>query len=131
MNVMEQKMPLWLRTPVVTRKRVMVAMSVAVVADGIQAFFGMFFPPGWIVDDLVDVIAMFLTATALGFHPLLLPTFILKLVPYEQMLPTWTACTALVAVLRRRDQAKGQPQPPVVLPPKSLPASCGAADERG
>jgi hypothetical protein len=36
----------------------------------------------------------------IGFHPLLLPTFVLEFVPLTDMLPTWTGCVALVMVWR-------------------------------
>jgi hypothetical protein len=45
---------------------------------------------------ILDVIALIATTRLLGFHPLLLPTFILELVPVIDMLPTWTGCVALV-----------------------------------
>src|SRR6478672_467178 len=38
----------------------------------------------------------------LGLHPFLLPTFVLEFVPFTDMLPTWTACVALVIRSRSR-----------------------------
>ena len=38
----------------------------------------------------------------IGFHPLLLPTFVIEFVPVADLLPTWTGCAALVVALRRR-----------------------------
>jgi hypothetical protein len=46
----------------------------------------------------------------LGFHPVLLPTFLVELLPVADMLPTWTASVALVIALRRRQQL-GSPPP--------------------
>jgi hypothetical protein len=40
----------------------------------------------------------------LGFHPLLLPTFVVEFLPVADMLPTWTGCVALVVALRKRQQ---------------------------
>jgi len=79
-----------------------------VVADAIQLLLG---PLGWpFADDIIDLIAMVLLWRIVGFHPLLLPTFALELVPVADMLPTWTACVALVVALRRRQQTA--PPPP-------------------
>jgi uncharacterized membrane protein len=80
--------------------RVAAALTVAVVADGLQLLLG---PVGWAgLDDVIDVVAMALTTLALGFHIVFLPTFVLELVPVAGMLPTWTGCVLAVALLRRR-----------------------------
>lgn len=84
---------------VLTRTRIIFAIAVAVIADGIQLVLG---PVGWVFGDPIDAIAMVLTMWALGFHLLLLPTFVLKLVPVVDDLPTWTACVIAVIVLRKR-----------------------------
>jgi hypothetical protein len=98
---------------------------VALITDALQFTFGFFGPAGWFVDDGLDVIAMVLTCAALGFHPLLLPTFILKVIPFAQMLPTWTGCTAAVVMLRKR----GEAEPPVIVPPKAIPEVSGSSVE--
>ena len=41
----------------------------------------------------------------IGFHPLLLPTFILEFLPVADLVPTWTGCVALVLAFRRRQGA--------------------------
>ena len=99
----------WRSAPVLTRGRIWFAFTVAVVTDAIQLLLG---PFGWVfVDEALDVIAMILTSAALGFHMLLLPTFVLKLIPGPDMLPTWTACTAAVVMLRKRAQRQAMPPP--------------------
>ena len=90
--------------PFLTRNRVRLAYGTAVVADATQLLLG---PLGWpFADDIVDVIAMVLLWRIVVFHPLLLPTFALELVPVADMLPTWTACVALVLALRRRNRPR-------------------------
>jgi hypothetical protein len=90
------------RAPKLTRTRILLAIVIAIVTDGLQFFLG---PFGWaFADQIIDVIAMLLTSWAIGFHWLLLPTFVLKLVPLADELPTWTACTLAVIVLRKREQ---------------------------
>ena len=101
------------QTPVLTRNRVRLAYAVAITADALQILLG---PFGWaFADEIIDVAAMFLTWRAIGFHPLLLPTFALEFIPLVDMLPTWTACVALVVSLRKKQQTAGaQSQGPVI-----------------
>ena len=108
---MTERFARWFDVPALTKARIGFAFAVAVITDSIQLFLG---PLGWaFVDEGLDVIAMILTTAALGFHMLLLPTFVIELVPLADMLPTWTGCTAAVVMLRKRSQA----QPPT-LPTK-------------
>jgi hypothetical protein len=102
------------RAPQLTRIRIILALAVAVVADGMQFLLNGF---GWVgPDQAIDVIAMLLTCWLLGVHWLLLPTFILEFVPLADELPTWTACVTAVIVLRKREQ---RPPPPL---PSETPA---------
>ena len=99
--------------PVLTRRRIWLACTVAIVTDILQ-FFGAMLPfPGWVLDEAVDVVAMVLQTLILGFHPLFLPTFIVKAVPIIDAFPTWTACTLLVIGLRRKQVSV----PPVMPSP--------------
>ena len=98
-----------LESPVLTRGRVQLAYTVAVSTDVLQLLLG---PFGWaFADEVLDVAAMILTWRLLGFHPILLPTFALELVPVADLLPTWTGCVAMVVALRRRQQARMSPPP--------------------
>jgi hypothetical protein len=97
------------RVPVLTRTRIILALAVALFADGLQLLLG---PLGWaFIDQAIDAVAMILTVWILGFHILLLPTFVAELVPVLDDLPTWTACVAAVIALRKREQ-KPPPLPP-------------------
>lgn len=92
-----------------TRSRVRLALAIAATTDVIQLLLG---PFGWIfADEILDVGAMILTWRLIGFHPLLLPTFVLEFLPVADMLPMWTGCVALVVALRRKQQAP-PPTPP-------------------
>ena len=91
----------------------LLALAVAMVADGLQSLLG---PLGWVlVDQAIDAVAMVLTIGLLGFHVLLLPTFLVELVPVLDELPTWTACVAAVIALRKREQ-NSTPTPPIIRP---------------
>ena len=83
------------------------AMGVAVATDVLQFSLG---PLGWtFADEVLDVIALILISRAVGFHPLLLPTFVLEFFPVIDMLPTWSGCTGAVIMLRRRSQPIAPP----------------------
>lgn len=98
------------RAPPLTRARLILALAVAIAADGTQLLLG---PLGWaFIDQAIDVVAMLLTMWILGFHILLLPTFVVELVPVLEDLPTWTACVAAVIALRKREQNSPPPAPP-------------------
>lgn len=110
--------------PALTRRRIWLACTVAVATDTIQFFGGMLGLPGWVLDDCLDLVAMVMQTLILGFHPLFLPTFIIKAVPGVDMLPTWTGCTFLVIGLRRREQGRVPP----VAPPPVQPVSQNVID---
>ena len=99
---------------VLTRQRVAIAYAIAVTTDALQLLLG---PIGWpFVDEILDVAAMILTWRAIGFHPLLLPTFVIEFLPVTDMLPTWTGYVALVVAVRKRQRVASHP------PPDSRPA---------
>jgi hypothetical protein len=106
------------RTPVLTRKRMWAAMAVAVVADGLQIALGPLGMAGF--DQGIDLIAALLASGLLGFHPLLLPTFLIELIPVADLLPTWTGCIMVVIAMRKRAQAVNAP-PEVIVQPPELP----------
>jgi hypothetical protein len=83
-----------------TPSSVRMAYAVAVVVDLAQLLLG---PFGWFgLDEVLDAGAMYAISRLIGFHPLLLPTFVLEFVPFTDMLPTWTGCVALVIRIRNR-----------------------------
>jgi hypothetical protein len=97
------------RAPKLTRPRIILALGLAVFADGLQLLLG---PLGWAFpDQAIDCVTMVLISWVVGFHILLLPSFVIELVPVLEDLPTWTACTAAVIVLRRREQRRAPPPP--------------------
>jgi hypothetical protein len=109
MNLPEQ-INSFFRAPTLTRPRMILALAIAVAADGLQFLLG---PLGWLfVDPAIDCVTMVLLSRVIGFHILLLPTFAVKLVPGIDELPTWTACTAAVIALRIHDQKNPPPSPP-------------------
>ena len=105
------------QTPRLTKTRMGLALVVAAGADGLQMLLAQF---GWLgFDQIIDLITMLILSRIIGFHLLFLPTFLVELVPLVEDLPTWTACTAAVLALRKRDQ-RNEPVA-VTTEPKPLP----------
>jgi hypothetical protein len=111
--------------PTLTTARIRTAYAVAFLADALQMGLAVVFPlslmPG--IDNVVDLVVMFILSRLLGFHFLLLPTFLLELFP-STVLPTWTACTVAVVQIRKREQhfTGADPAPPQ---PPQFPAEPG------
>lgn len=112
------------QVPRLTNARMATAISVALLADAIQIALG---PAGFfIIDQVGDVFAMALISWAIGFHPLLLPTFLIELIPGLVIIPTWTGCTLAVLALRKRAEANQTPSsysaggPPPIKPANVL-----------
>lgn len=103
-----------LKPPRLTRLRTVLALAVATVADGLQLMTG---AAGWVgIDQAIDVVAMIIISWLVGFHILLLPTFVVELIPVLDDLPTWIACTGAIIVLRKREQSAAPPPPPPEKP---------------
>ncbi|MGA2029118.1 MAG: hypothetical protein ABSG87_03495 [Verrucomicrobiota bacterium] len=101
------------RTPRLSRVRIVIALAIAVAADGLQFLLG---PLGWVFgDQAIDCMAMVLTSWAIGFHWLLLPTFVVELIPVLEDLPTWTACTIAVVAIRKHEQRTIPPKPTIEI----------------
>jgi len=84
----------------VTRGRVVAALIAALAADGLQILL----QAVPLAPQLIDVAASVIVTLAIGFHVLLLPTFIVELVPLVDDFPTWIVCVLAVIALRRRHE---------------------------
>lgn len=95
--------------PALTAGRIRSAYAVAVLTDILQFVLG---PLGWTgADQAMDVIAAAVEYRLLGFHPLLLPTFMIEFLPITDLLPTWTGCVALVVAARKAKDGVEPPPP--------------------
>jgi hypothetical protein len=79
------------------RKRIWIARAVAVGADVLQIGLFPFFLEGFasILDDVLDVIVCVVLSLLVGWHYSFLPSFILKLVPFADIVPTWSIAVLL------------------------------------
>ena len=73
-------------------RRIAVAWGVALAVDGLQLFFaattgGM----SMLVDKGLDLVAALVLWRLLGWHWVLIPSFVVELLPVAERAPTWTA----------------------------------------
>ncbi len=104
-----------------TRGRIALALVIAGATDALMIALG---PIAWLpADEILDVMAMVAISLLIGFHPLLLPTFVLEVLPLSESLPTWTACVGAVLLWRKGSnsmETKPSHEPPTktAQPPK-------------
>ncbi len=96
--------------PELTRRRIMAAFTVAVIADLLEipitiaenGSLGALLIPAEAADVFVDCIVMAVMTKLLGFHWLFLPSFLVEVVPELDLLPTWVGCVAVVVWQRKK-----------------------------
>lgn len=82
-----------------SRRRIVLALAIAATADGMQLMLA---AAGWVgLDQAIDVVTMTMLIPIIGFHWLLLPSFVLELVPVLEDFPTWTGCVLAVTAIRK------------------------------
>jgi hypothetical protein len=98
-------------TTELTRTRVNTARVIAMLADGLQLVVFPAFIEGYLspFEDVLDMIVAAIMCGLLGFHWGFLPSFIAKLIPGLDLIPTWTAAVFLVTGLGTPKPA----QPPI------------------
>jgi hypothetical protein len=102
-----------------TRRRVMLARGLAVVADLLQwAAFPWFLSgaPG-VADAVLDLVVCVGLIRLVGWHVAFLPSFVSELLPVVDMVPTWTLAVYF-ATRDWDDLIAGENALPESLPPK-------------
>ncbi len=134
-----------MHTPKLSKQRIAAAFAVAVIADAIQfpitaaTMTGVLAVPGESADLLIDSIMTVVTSSLLGFHWILLPSFVFEAIPGFDLFPTWTGCVAFVVWRRKKQQAAPaivevvEVLPPLLPNPKSTEPraqikSCSVSD---
>ncbi|HEV2452860.1 MAG TPA: hypothetical protein VGY98_01275 [Verrucomicrobiae bacterium] len=101
-----------MKTPKLTKQKIALAFTVAVIADAIQfpmtaaTATGVLAVPAEGTDFALDCVVMVITSTLLGFHWLFLPSFVFEIIPGFDLFPTWTGCVAYVVWRRRKNQSE-------------------------
>ena len=78
--------------PMLTRRRVMLARGLAVAADLLQwvAFPAFLSGAPGIADGVLDVVVCVALIRLVGWHIAFLPSFVSELLPFVELVPTWT-----------------------------------------
>jgi len=101
--------------PVLTPRRVWIARGLAVLVDLAQvALPPTAFPP---LNDVIDVATGIALVALVGWHWAFLPTFLAELVPFVDLVPTWT----LAVMIATRGGVAPAPPTVVVEPPRAGP----------
>jgi hypothetical protein len=109
--------------PLLTPRRILIARVLAVAVDLAQfALLPAALTP---LNNVVDVLTGVAMIVLVGWHWAFLPTFLAELVPFVDLVPSWT----LAVMFATRGQAPGAPPPPP-LPP-ALPPTGQARDASG
>ena len=88
-----------------SRRRIWAARVFALVVDGVQiallplVFSGAVSP----VDDVIDVVAAAVLTLLVGWHWAFLPTFLAEIVPFVDLVPSWTLATFVATRGRKQD----------------------------
>ena len=105
--------------PILTRRRVTIARVLAVSADLLQLLaFPLFVggAPG-IADGVLDLVVCVALIRLVGWHIAFLPSFISELIPFVELVPSWTL--AVFFATRNWDQPiAGEKALPESLPPE-------------
>jgi hypothetical protein len=112
-----------------TRRRVVAARALAMVADSVQLGLLPVFVEGWLspVNDVLDVVIAVAMTVLVGWHWAFVPAFISELVPVLGLVPTWTAAAFLATRGANLDPGTSpvvttaQPLEPQQRPERRLP----------
>ena len=90
--------------PPLTPTRLRWAWILAIAVDALQ--IGLFPLSGGLstwLDKPLDLVAMGVMWGLLGWSWAFLPTFVVELVPFVELVPTWTAAVFIVSRMRRKE----------------------------
>jgi len=101
-----------------TKRRILTARIIAVVADALQLGLFPLFGEGWLspFNDILDGVVAALMIALVGWHWSFLPAFIAELVPGFDAVPSWTVA---VLVATRHPASDADP----AAAPASRPAA--------
>jgi hypothetical protein len=94
-----------------TPKRIHLAWMVAILVDAVQ--IGLFPITGTLSSWLgapLDILAMGLLWSLLGWHWALAPSFLFELLPIAELAPTWTLATWIVVRKRKAEMQAALPE---------------------
>jgi hypothetical protein len=113
-----------------TPTRIKLARVVAISADVVQIVFFPLFAEGFIspFDDALDVIVCGVLTYLVGWHISFLPSFMLKLMPAVDLVPTWTL--AVLFATRQKSQPLEKQATEVYVEPTAPPRIGGPVERQ-
>jgi hypothetical protein len=120
-----------LAKPELTKKRIVAAFTIAVIADILEfpivaaenLSLGALLLPAEAADVFLDFIVMVAMTKVLGFHWLFLPSFLVEAVPDLSLFPTWVGCVAYVVWQRRKEPPPSRLSGPDAIDVAAAPAA--------
>jgi hypothetical protein len=99
-----------------TRRRVLAARTIAVIADAVQLGLLPLFSEGVfsVANDVLDVAVAVTLVLLVGWHWAFIPAFASELIPMFDLVPTWTA--AVLLATHSEAAPSIAPKPPAQLP---------------
>jgi len=90
------------------------ALAIAILADALQiVFFPLFVEgAGSPLDDVLDIAIAWILIRLLGWHWAFLPSFVAKVLPGVDMVPTWTI--AVLVATRGTARQPSKVEPPII-----------------
>ena len=108
-----------IQKPPLTRSQKRAAIAVAAVIDFLQITLLPALLPGYLLDDVLDVIAAIILVAICGFKWQFMLAFAMELLPIVDIFPTWTA---VVLTLPSHDPAVATPHRDMI-DVKAIPVS--------
>jgi len=75
--------------------RIWLARGIAVAADAAQLALSAAYPAAYIWGDAIDVPVAIALTLLVGWHIAFIPSFLIKLLPFADLAPTWTVAIAV------------------------------------
>lgn len=86
------------------------------------------------LNNAVDVATGLALVALVGWHWAFLPTFLAELVPFVELVPSWTLAVLIATrgrIAEPPPEVVVSPPPPAAAPPPALPPGQGRRDETG
>jgi hypothetical protein len=88
-----------------SRRAIRIGRAVAIIADALQLVLFPLFVEGFssVLNDVLDVVVCAVLLRLIGWNPVFLPTFVVEMLPFGDLAPTWTI--AVLIATRSRPSA--------------------------
>ena len=88
-----------------TRSAIRIGRAIAIIADALQLVLFPLFVAGFpsVLNDVLDVVVCAVLIRLFGWNPVFLPTFVVEMLPFGDLAPTWTI--AVFVATRSRSAA--------------------------